>query len=200
MNAAKIKRLEKLLERELSEKEITRLRRIKDVLEIDDHDAFWDILTAMEYQRFFYEELPAKIAAASADIFAGLSAVAEKEVAHAQSRLAENMAEQARKLSVRINLMSLLPMGLTALVCLLFYGSLLLWSGFCIGSGRAQPPEFLLRMPSGLLMGGLFLAGGVFCGACAAKEFSEGKTGWQKRMIAALAMAIPGGIVLSFAL
>jgi hypothetical protein len=110
------------------------------------------------------------------------------------------MAEQARKLSVRINLVSLLPMGLTALVCLLFYGSLLLWSGFCVGSDRAQPPDFLLRMPSGLLMGGLFLAGGVFLGVHAAKEFSEGRTGWRKRMLTALAMLVPGGIVLSLAL
>jgi hypothetical protein len=199
MNAAKIKRLEKLLERELSEKEIARLRRIKDVLEIDDHDSFWDILTAMEYQRFFYEELPAKIAAASADIFAGLSAAAEKEVGHAQSRLTESVAEQAKKLSVRINLVSLLPMGLLALVCLLAYGSLLLWAGFSIGSGQAHPPTFLLKMPSGVLMGGLCLAGGIFCGVCAAKEFSEGVKGWRKWMLMALTLLVSGGVVFSLA-
>jgi hypothetical protein len=58
----------------------------------------------------------------------------------------------------------------------------------------------MLRVPSGILMGGLFLAGGIFLGAHAAKDFSEGRTGWHKRMIAALIMAIPGGVVASLAL
>jgi hypothetical protein len=200
MNAVKIKRLEKLLERELSEKEIARLRRIKDVLEIDDHDSFWDILTAMEYQRFFYEELPAKIAGASTKILQEIVLAAEKEVAGTQIALAANMAEQAKKLSVRINLVSLLPLGLLALVCLLFYESLSMWAGFCIDSGQAHPPELLLRMPSGILAGGLCLGGGVFLGARAAKEFSEVGKGWRKRMFAASAMLVPGGIVLSLAL
>jgi hypothetical protein len=200
MNAAKIRQIETLLNRELAPQEIERLRRIKDTLHIAADDAMWDILAAMEYQRTYYEELPAKIAGASEEIIRGISAAAEKEVAHAQSRLAESVMEQAKKMSVRINVVSILPLGLFALVSLLAFGSLLLWAGWRIGSGQAHPPELLLRVPTGMVMGGLCVAGGIFLGACAAKEFSEGHSGWRKRMLTALAFLLPGAGVFSFAL
>jgi hypothetical protein len=196
----KFRQIEKLLGRELSGEDKERLRRIKDMLKISDHDAFWDMLSAMEYQRVYYEELPAKIAGASAEILKGFSAAADKEVAAAQSRLVESVIEQAKKLSVRINLVSLLPAGLSALVCLLLYGSLLLWAGLRIGSGQAHPPDLLLRMPSGILMGGLCLAGGGFLGIHAAKVFAEGKKGGCKPALAALVMLLAGGIVFGLAL
>jgi hypothetical protein len=60
MNAEKIRQLETLLERELAPDEIERLRRVRDILHIADNDALWDMLTAMEYQRAFYEALPGK--------------------------------------------------------------------------------------------------------------------------------------------
>jgi hypothetical protein len=68
MSKEKLGQIEKLLGRELSVEGKERLRRIKDVLKIDDKDAFWDLLAAMEYQRVYYEALPAKITAASAEI------------------------------------------------------------------------------------------------------------------------------------
>ena len=108
--------------------------------------------------------------------------------------------EQAKKLSVKINYASLLPTGLAALVSLLAYGSLMLWAGFRIGSGRAHDPAWIPRMPSGVLMGGLLLGGGLFLGLHAAKEFADGGGEWKKRMLAALAMLIPGGGIMSFAL
>jgi hypothetical protein len=200
MNTERITRLEKLLNRELSAGEKERLRRIQDTLQISDEDALWDALTAMEYQRTYYEELPQKIATASTDILRGISDAAEAEARRAQGKLAESVAELAQKLAVRINMATLLPMSLTALVCLLFFGSLSMWAGFCIGSGRVYPPDFLLRMPSGILIGGLCLGGGIFLGAQAAREFSEGKKVWRKRMIAAVAMLIPGSVVFGLAL
>jgi ABC-type multidrug transport system fused ATPase/permease subunit len=200
MNADKIRQLEKLLDRELSHEEIDRFRRIKDILHIRDNDSVWDILAAMEYQRVYYEELPAKIAGASAEILQDISVAAEKEIALAQSRLADNVVEQAKKLSVRINMTSLLPMGLFTLVSLLAYGSLLLWAGWRIGSGQAHPPELILRVPSCMVMGGLCVVGGIFCGAMAAKEFSEGRADWRKHLLTALAFLLPGAGVFSLAL
>jgi hypothetical protein len=198
MSEEKFRQIEKLLGRELSDDDKERLRRIKDVLHISDRDALWDLLAAMEYQKVYYEELPAKIAGASAEILRGLSAAADKGVAAAQDRLAESVAEQAKKMSVRVNLA--LPMGLTALVCLLLYGSLLLWAGFRIGSGQTHPPDFLLRMPSGILMGGLCIAGGGFLGIHAAKAFAEGKKGGRKPALAALVMLLAGGVVFGLAM
>jgi hypothetical protein len=198
MNAERITRLEKLLNRKLSAEEKERLRRIQDTLQISDEDALWDVLTALEYQKAFYEELPQKIATASTDILRGISAAAEAEARLAQGRLAESVAEVAQKLVVRINMVTLLPMGLAALVSLLAYGSLMLWAGFQIGSGQGHDPAWILRMPSGVLMGGLLLGGGLFLGVHAAKEFADGGGKWKKRMLVALAMLIPGAILLSF--
>ena len=48
--------------------------------------------------------------------------------------------------------------------------------------------------------GGLCLIGGILLGVWAAKDFAEGGKGWRKAMLVALAMAIPGGIVLSLVL
>jgi hypothetical protein len=46
---------------------------------------------------------------------------------------------------------------------------------------RTHPPDLMLRMPSGLLMGDFCIAGGVFPGLSAAKDFAEGHTAWRKR-------------------
>ena len=196
MNTEKIVRLEKLLDRKLSDAEIERLRRIKSTLEIADNDALWDILIAMEYQRTFYETLPEKIAGASADIFRELTSSAEKEVALAQSRLAEGVVEQAKQLATRIDHASWFGLGMLMLAVLLLHGGLLLWAGYCIGSGQTQPPAFLLQMPVGVIAGSLCVAGGVLFGAAAAREYSEGHVGWQKRMLTALACLLSGVGVL----
>jgi membrane-associated phospholipid phosphatase len=48
-------------------------------------------------------------------------------------------------------------------------------------------------MPSGVLMGGIALAGGLYLGVLAAREFAEGGRDWKKRLVAILAMLIAGG-------
>jgi hypothetical protein len=200
MKAERITRLEKLLDRELSAEEKERLRRIQDTLQISAEDALWDVLTAMEYQKAYYEELPQKIATVSTDILRGISAAAEAEARLAQGRLAENVAELAQKLAVRINMATLLPMGLAALVSLLAYGSLMLWAGFHIASGQGHDLVWILRMPSGVIMGGLCLGGGVFLGVNIAKDFAEGGKRWRKTMCIALGLLVAGGTTFSLAI
>ena len=197
MSADAIARIEKLRGHRLTEEEAARLREIGNALNLRADDAVWDILAAMEYQRVFYQELPEKIAGASTEILRGFSVAAEKETAAAQARLADSVVEQAKGLSVKINYVSLLPMGLTALICLLAYGSLLLWAGFCVGSGRAHPPELMLRMPSGLLMGGLCIAGALLIGFQSMRFFTEAEKGWQKTMLMALLFLVTGCILFS---
>ena len=119
MNAQKTAQLESLLGRPLGVEEKERLRRIKDTLHIADNDAMWDILTAMEYQRKYYEELPEKITLAATEIFKELSVAAENEVALAQSRLAESVVKQAEKLSLKTHIVSWLAWGGLALFLLL---------------------------------------------------------------------------------
>jgi hypothetical protein len=200
MNTEQIRRIESIMDRALSAMEKERLGRMQTTLGVADNDALWEVLAALEYQRTFYDELPQKIGATATEILQGITTAAEKEAAAAQARLTDCVVQQAQRLSAKIHYATLLPMGLAALVCLLAYGSLLLWAGFCIGSGQAQPLALWLRMPSGVLMAGLCLATGLFLGVYAGREFAEGGKGWWQRMLVALVMLATGGILTGLGL
>ncbi|WP_370809154.1 hypothetical protein [Bilophila wadsworthia] len=178
--------------RELSEAEAARLREIGNSLNLREDDALWPLLAAMEYQRVYYEALPDKIAGASRAIMDGMAAAAEKETATAQARLTDSVVEEARNLASKIQYGKLVPMWLLALICLLAYGSLMLWAGFRIDTGRNIPLVAILHMPSGWLISGLCLAAGLFCGVLSAKSFVEEKKGIWKQGISALLLIFTG--------
>ena len=110
--------MEKLLDRELDTEERERLQRIQDTLQIADNDALWAVISAMEYQRVYYETLPEKIGSVTEKILAELSIAAEREVRFAQSRLAENVVKQAESLSVKRHVHTWLAWGSAALFLL----------------------------------------------------------------------------------
>ena len=154
--------LSKACGRELSEAEAARLREVGSRLNLRDDDALWPLLAAMEYQRIYYEALPEKIAGASRAIMDGMTAAAEKETAAAQAKLTNSVVKEAQNLASKIQYGKLVPMWLLA------YGSLMLWAGFRIDTGRDMPLAAILHMPSGWLVSGLCLAAGVFCGGLVA--------------------------------
>ena len=183
--------------RELSEAEAARLREVGNKLNLRDDDALWPLLAAMEYQRIYYEALPEKIAGASRTIMDGMAAAAEKETAAAQARLTDSVGEEARNLASKIQFGKLVPMWLFALICLLAYGSLMLWAGFRIDTGRDVPLAAVLHMPSGWLISGLCLATGVFCGTLSAMSFAEAEKVWHKKGLVALFFLMLGGIIFN---
>ena len=183
--------------RELSEAEAARLREVGNKLNLRDDDALWPLLAAMEYQRIYYEALPEKIAGASRTIMDGMAAAAEKETAAAQARLTDSVVEEARNLASKIQFGKLVPMWLFALICLLAYGSLMLWAGFRIDTGRDVPLAAVLHMPSGWLISGLCLATGVFCGTLSAMSFAEAEKVWHKKGLVALFFLMLGGIIFN---
>ena len=178
--------------RKLSEAEAARLREVGSRLNLRDDDALWPLLAAMEYQRIYYEALPEKIAEASRAIMEGMAAAAEKETAAAQARLTDSVVREAQNLASKIQYDRLVSMGLLALICLLAYGSLMLWAGFRIDTGRNIPLVAILHMPSGWLISGLCLAAGLFCGVLSAKSFVEEKKGIWKQGISALLLIFTG--------
>lgn len=200
MSMDAIFRIEQSRGQKLSEEEATRLRGVGEALNLRDDDALWPLLAALEYQRVFYEALPDKIAGASSEILNGIAAAAEKEAAAAQARLTESVVEQAKQLSVKIQYATLLPMGMAALVCLLAYGSMLLWAGYSIGTGQTQPPALWLRMPSGWLIGGLCLATGLFCGAVTARRFAGAEKGWGKSLFVTFGFLLAGAVIFSLSI
>ena len=102
------------------------------------------------------------------------------------------MVKEARNLASKIQYGRLVPMWLLALICLLAYGSLMLWAGFRINTGRDVPLAAILHMPSGWLISGLCLAAGLFCGVLSAKSFVEEKKGIWKQGISALLLIFTG--------
>lgn len=90
----------------------------------------------------------------------GMTAAAEKETAAAQAKLTNSVVKEAQNLASKIQYGKLVPMWLLALICLLAYGSLMLWAGFRIDTGRDMPLAAILHMPSGWLVSGLCLAAG----------------------------------------
>ena len=183
--------------RELSEAEAARLREIGNRLNLREDDALWPLLAAMEYQRVYYEALPEKIAGASRAIVDSMAAAAEKETAAAQARLTNSVVKESRNLASKIRYDRLVPMGLLALICLLAYGSLMLWAGFRINTGRDVPLAAILHMPSGWLISGLCLATGVFCGTLSAMSFAEAEKVWHKKGLIALFFLMLGGIIFN---
>ena len=184
--------LNKACGRELSEAETARLREIGNSLNLREDDALWPLLAAMDYQRIYYEALPEKIAAASRTIIDGMAAAAERETAAALAKLTDSVVQEAQNLASKIQYGKLVPIWLLALICLLAYGSLMLWAGFRIDTGRDVPLAALLHMPSGWLISGLSLVAGVFCGGAAAKEFGEEKRRWWGKGIMAFGLMMVG--------
>ena len=182
--------------RKLSEAEAGRLREVGSRLNLREDDALWPLLAALEYQRIYYEALPEKIAGASRAIMDGMAAAAERETAAAQARLTKSVVEKAEYLASKIQYGRLVPLWLLALICLLAYGSLMLWAGFRIDTGRDLPLAAVLHMPVGWLISGLCLAAGVFCGGVAAKEFGEAEKGWWRKGSIAILFLMLGAFVL----
>ena len=122
--------------RRLSEAEAARLREVGNRLNLREDDALWPLLAAMEYQRVYYEALPKKIAAASRTIMDGMAAAAERETAAALAKLTDSVVQEAQNLASKIQYGKLVPIWLLALICLLAYGSLMLWAGFRMVTSR----------------------------------------------------------------
>ena len=186
--------------RELSEAEAARLREAGSRLNLREDDALWPLLAAMEYQRVYYEALPEKIAAASKTIMDGMAAAAEKETAAAQAKLTDSVVQEGQNLASKIQYGKLVPMWLLALICLLAYGSLMLWAGFRIDTGRDMPLAAVFQMPSGWLICGLSLVAGVFLCALSGKTFSVGGKGWWKTAALAMGFIMTGAVILTFSL
>jgi len=110
---------------------------------------------------------------------------AQQETASFVEKVRALHAKEAEYLASKIQYGKLVPLWLLALICLLAYGSLMLWVGFRIDTGRDMPLAAVLHMPSGWLISGLCLVAGVFCGGVAAKEFAEAEKGWWKEGITA---------------
>lgn len=197
MGTAPMELIERIRGNKLSSEEKDMLIRLKDELRCSDDDAIWQVAAVFEYQKKFYLELPLKLSETTGKILGDVSKTAEREVAIAQGKLAESVVAHAKKLSLACKL-STLVMAITAGIAVLFLiCALNMWAGYQLGSGKAQPPEFMFQMPAGLMIGILLV--GTAIGFCrwAAKEYAEEQKRWWRWMLAGFGCAIPAAWIFA---
>ena len=184
--------------REATKEEILLLQRIRDGLKLREDDALWDILIALQLQKFYYDELPGKIGNTISDSLKKLEKAAEIEVQKAQGTLAESVVEQAQKLAGTSSLTTLLFSVAAVLFCAILACSISMWAGYAIGLGKPVSPDLLLRVPAGLVLAAVSLGSGIFLLLQGAHEFaaSRAKT-FRKKAAVGLGAVLVGALILS---
>ena len=134
--------------RQASDEERTRLYRLRDALGLRDNDAFWSIVMALEHYDSFFRAYPEKLAEETARAIesarAAFAVAAEKEAAQVErvlsQRVAETSVQIARKLAER-------PVGLhrvtTVLAAVVAFGALCVRSGYSLAS--AEKPFWVTK-------------------------------------------------------
>ena len=136
------KRCEKVWGRTPTQEELSLLQRIRDSLELREDDTLWDILIALQAQKFYYDELPEKIKKTVTDSLAELEKSAEIETQKAQGKLAECVVEQAQKMADTSSLSFLLCNAAVILFCTVLTCSISMWAGYTL---LAVASQFLRR-------------------------------------------------------
>lgn len=189
MGTAPIELIERMRGKKMSSEEKDVFIRLGKELGSTDNDALWQILAVLEFHKTFYLDLPEKIDKHAKNIMAEISKGAEKEAALAQGKLVECVVAEAKNLNLKSQISTIMLLGLAGIICFVFICSLMMWAGYCLGTGKIIPAEYILRMPSGLVIGLLALACGGILAHFAIKERKyDKKTWWQPCVGAALAV------------
>ena len=186
--------------REATKEEILLLQTIRDGLKLREDDTLWDILIALQTQKFYYDALPGKISETVSGVLKELEKSAEIEVKKAQGKLAESVVEEAQKLAGTTSLTTLFSTVATVLFCAILACSFSMWAGYAIGSGRPVSPDWLLQAPAGLVLAAVALGSGIFLLLQVAHEVaasaSKAKT-FKKKVAIGLGAVVIGALVLS---
>lgn len=169
------KPFEVLLNRQLSDKEIQNLYRLKNVLQIQDNDALWLVLIALESYNTLYNEYPDKISKALSSVINNerdlAKSLLDDEVKRALATLIEQTSKQIRTESGRNAAGQHMQLiGIVSLV-LLAFAALCVTVGYLVGSHGTLPYWLLsnqgqmqitgiLKIPAGLVMS---LIGAICC-------------------------------------
>jgi hypothetical protein len=171
----------KVVGRQASDEERTRLYRLRDALGLRDNDAFWSIVMALEHYDSFFRAYPERLAEETArsieNARAAFAAAAEKEAAQVQRVLSEKVAETsvqiARKLAER-------PVGIhritTALAATVALGALCASAGYSLGApekpfwvtrdaglqGAERVLSVVLALPAGWMIFALLLPAAAY--------------------------------------
>jgi len=140
---------EQLLGRQITEKEKEHLYRVKNALKIQDNDALWLILMALESYNILYQQYPTHIRKEVESLVEKqkelMSEIAQSETKKAFHSLAEVVSNTSHSIANKMaDAYRWISWGWAA-VCLVIFGSLCLFVGFVLGSGNV--PFWLTQIP-----------------------------------------------------
>lgn len=131
---------ERLLGRQPSDKEIQSLYRVKSALDIQDNDALWLVLMALESYDALYRKYPAMISAHVQKTLeeqrASIAVIADVETRKALGTLAQAVSRASEAVAMQRVQASLLQSCGMAMLGLVMFGALCTFVGFVLGSGR----------------------------------------------------------------
>ncbi|RMN08413.1 MULTISPECIES: hypothetical protein [Pseudomonas syringae group] len=129
-----------LLGRQPSEKEVERLYRVKNALNIRDNDAIWMILMALESYDTLYSKYPGLIAG-QVDVVIGkqrdlIAEIVDAESKKALSTLSSAVAQTSQLVAGRVADTARWQAWGWVCIGLILFGSLCLTAGYILGSGN----------------------------------------------------------------
>lgn len=131
---------EKLLGRQPSELEVTRLYRVKSALGIQDNDALWLVLIALESYDTLYRKYPelinAHVKQSLDDQRQQMAAIADAETKRALGALSDAVVRASEAATARAGLGIWFQWWGFAILGLLLFGAFCTVIGFILGSGH----------------------------------------------------------------
>lgn len=191
------KRCEKMWGRAPTQEELSLLQRVRDGLELREDDSLWDILIALQTQKFYYDALPEKIRQTVANMLAEIEKSAEIEAQKSQEKLAQCVVEQAQKMAGTSSVSVLLFNAAAILFCAILACSISMWTGYAIGRGEAVSPEWLLQVPAGFVLAAVSLGTGTFFLFKAASDAASKTKGFKQKAFFGLGAVVIGALILS---
>jgi hypothetical protein len=133
----------KVVGRPASDAERQRLHRLRDALGVQDNDALWAIVMALELYDSFYRRYPEQLAAETSKAIEGarqaFAAAAAAEAAKASAVLSKQVARSSVALATKMAGRSIaLPWVAAAGAALVAFGAICLSAGATLGAG-ARP-------------------------------------------------------------
>jgi hypothetical protein len=171
----------KLVGRQASEAERTRLYRLRDALGLRDNDAFWSIVMALEYYdslfRAYPDELAEKTAQSIDHARAAFAAAAKQEAVHVERLLSERVAQTSVEIARKLAEEPWRPHRITPLLAaVVAFGSLCVHAGYSLAladrpfwvarsestSGLLRSLAMVLSLPAGWMMFALLLPAAMY--------------------------------------
>jgi hypothetical protein len=134
---------ERLVGKEATEEEVRRLYDVKEALGIDDNDALWVVLVALEHYDRLFRGYPARIAEEAertlGEVKKRFAEAASVEAKRTQRKLADAVADAAVRIAAKKTDASRLQGFAAAAASMVAFGGLCLSMGYALGSGRIPP-------------------------------------------------------------